>query len=60
MVKFFIEFKTNENANDFLYNYSCTNDNDDDEPKEILFYEGKRLNVLSKETICLTERRCKI
>ena len=58
MVKFFIEFKTNENANDFLYNYSCTND--DDEPKEILFYEGKRLNVLSKETICLTEKRCKI
>lgn len=53
--KVFIEFKTIEDANEFLNNYSCiinnnnSNDDDHNEPKEILSYEGKKLNVLSKK-----------
>ena len=47
--KVFIEFKTIENAEEFLNNYSSTNDDGNDEPKEILSYEGKKLNVFSKK-----------
>lgn len=48
--KVFIEFKTIEDAEEFLNNYSSTKDDDgNDEPKEILSYEGKKLNVFSKK-----------
>lgn len=47
--KVFIEFKTIENAEEFLNNYSSTNDDGNDEPKEIISYEGKKLNVFSKK-----------
>lgn len=48
--KVFIEFKTMEDAEEFLNTYSSTNDDgNNDEPKEILSYEGKKLNVFSKK-----------
>lgn len=44
--KVFVEFNSAESANEFLSTY-C--DSEDDQSKEILSFEGKKLNVFSKK-----------
>lgn len=44
--KVFVEFNSAESANEFLATY-C--DSEDDQSKEILSFEGKKLNVFSKK-----------